>query len=109
MFTTFNSTAARAVLGTVGTALCAGICLVAATAPAAAEPVRATTVSYADLNLGSAAGRLTLDRRITAAARTVCASSDRGTVAALDEMQCVRNAVTAAKAKVFAPQQTAAL
>lgn len=34
MFTTIRSTVARAVLGTVGTALCAGVCLVAATAPA---------------------------------------------------------------------------
>lgn len=109
MFATFTSTATRAILGTVGTAFCAGICLVAATAPAAAETVRATTVSYADLDLGNAAGRMTLDRRINAAARTVCASSDGGTVAALDEMQCVRHAVIAAKAKVFAPQQTAAL
>ncbi len=109
MFTTFTSTAARAVLGTVGTAFCAGLCLVAATAPAAAEQVRAATVSYADLDLAKAAGRMTLDRRINAAARAVCASSDRGTDAALVEMQCVRHAVAVAKAKVFAPQQTAAL
>ncbi len=109
MFATFTSAASRAVLGTVGTALCAGICLVAATAPAAAEPARTTTVRYTDLDLARAAGRATLDRRITAAANAVCASSDRGTDAALDEMHCVRHAVTAAKAKVYAPQQTAAL
>lgn len=109
MFTTLNSTVARAVLGTVGTVLCAGLCLVAATAPAAAAEVRTTTVGYGDLNLGNPAGRATLDRRIGAAAHAVCANNDNGTAAALAEMSCVRDAVAAARAKVFAPQQSAAL
>ena len=105
----FTSTAARAVLGTVGTALCAGVCLVAATAPAGAEPVRTATVRYTDLDLGNAAGRATLDRRIHAAAYTVCANGDSGPDAAYEEMRCVRHAVAAAKTTVLAPRQTAAL
>lgn len=43
-----------------------------AAAPAAAQTVDSVTVSYADLNLGSAAGRAVLDRRIAHAARQVC-------------------------------------
>lgn len=109
MFATFTSSVSRAVLGTVGTALCAGLCLVAATAPAHAETPRTATVGYADLNLGNKAGRATLDRRIDAAARAVCASGDSGTTAALAEQSCVRQAVSAARAKVFAPQRSAAL
>jgi UrcA family protein len=109
MFAAFESTAARAVIGTVGTALCAGLCLFAATAPANAETVRTATVAYADLNLASPAGRATLNRRIDAAARQVCANNDHGPDAALDEMRCVHHAVSAARTKVYAPQVTAAL
>ena len=109
MFNTFNSVVSRAVLGTVGTALCAGVCLVAATAPAAAETARTATVRYTDLDLGNAAGRATLDRRLGAAAYAVCANNDSGIDAALAEMACVRRAVAAAKTTVYAPRQTAAL
>jgi UrcA family protein len=101
MFDTFNSTVSRAILGTVGTAVCAGLCLLAATAPAAAaEAVRTTTVSYADLNVHTPAGRATLDRRITDAARSVCSSANIGPAARVEEERCVRNAVAAAKPTV---------
>jgi UrcA family protein len=97
MFDTANSTLSRAVLGTLGTALCAGLCLVAATAPAAAETVRTTTVSYADLNVHTAQGRATLDRRIEAAARSVCTSAAAGPAAQIEESRCVKHAVAAAR------------
>lgn len=106
MFTTIHSTIARAILGTVGTALCAGVCLVAATAPAhAAESgrapwaatVRSTTVRYADLDVASAKGRAVLARRLNSAARAVCTSADAGPLARIEEGRCVREALNAAK------------
>ena len=97
MFTTSTS-AFRTVLGTVGTVLCAGVCLLAATAPAqAAEAPRATSVSYLDLNLGNDQGRDTLDARIKAAARSVCASGSNDVRARTEEARCVREAISQAK------------
>ena len=54
--------------------LTAGTFLTAAAAPAFAAPPAAQTriVSYADLDLGSAAGRARLERRIDNAVRDVC-------------------------------------
>ncbi|MBV8970935.1 MAG: UrcA family protein [Sphingomonadaceae bacterium] len=110
MFTTVNTTLTRAVLGTLGTALCAGVCLVAATAPAAAaEAPRSAKVHYADLNLANKAGRATLDRRLLSAARAVCATGDRSPDAAMDETHCIHQAMTAARAQVPAPVTPAAL
>ena len=97
MFANLNSTVSRAVLGTVGTALCAGLCLVAATAPAAAAEVRTTTVHYADLDVHSAQGRAVLDRRVEGAARSVCTSADSGLAARIEEGRCVRHAIATAK------------
>jgi len=109
MFTAFNSSIARAVLGTVGTALCAGICLVPATAPASAAPAaanepttRSMIVSAADLNLGSVAGRKALDRRIVHAARAVCATGSVDFKIVQDEHRCARAARAAAKPQVVA-------
>ncbi len=110
MFTTFNSTVTRALVGTLGTAFCAGVCLLAATAPAsAAEAVRTVKVHYADLDLANRAGRVTLDRRLFHAARAVCVTGESGPDAALDETRCIHRAVTAAKAQLPAPVQAAAL
>jgi UrcA family protein len=106
MFTTFNSTVTRAVLGTVGTAFCAGICLAAATAPANAGTVydtaRSQTVRYADLNLDSREGRKTLDRRISRAAHAVCATGSVDVATMKDESRCVRAALDSAKPKIVA-------
>jgi UrcA family protein len=97
MFTTSTS-AFRNLLGTVGTVLCAGVCLIAATAPAqAAEAPRATTVSYVDLNLGNDQGRDTLDARIKAAARSVCANGGNDVRARTVEARCVREAISQAR------------
>ena len=108
MFTTFSSTLTRTVIGTLGTAFCAGICLVAATAPAnAAEAPRTAKVHYADLDLGNKAGRATLDRRLFSAARSVCVSGDSGPDAAMAEAHCIHQALKAARAKVPAAQSAA--
>lgn len=66
---TLNSIVTRTVVGTAGMAICAGLCLAGATAPAAAATVRTQVVRYTDLDLRKAAGRATLDHRIAAAAR----------------------------------------
>ncbi len=111
MFTTFGSTFTRTVLGTVGTALCAGICLVAATAPANAATVegaardtvtRSRVVSYADLDVGTRYGRQALDRRVKAAAHVVCATGGVDAQAIIDESRCVRAALDAVKPQVVA-------
>jgi UrcA family protein len=97
MFTAFTSTVARTVIGTAGMAFCAGICLVGATAPANAGTVRTATVSYADLNVGRAQGRVVLDRRLHNAARSVCSSTQTGPAARIDESRCVRTALSNAR------------
>ena len=53
--------------------------LLAIAAPAVTDPVAAPVsakVSYHDLNLGSAAGRAQLDRRLARAVRAVCPAPD---------------------------------
>ncbi len=109
MFTTFTSSVTRSVVGAIGMALCAGVCLVGATAPANAEPVRTATVHYADLDLANSAGRATLDRRLLSAARSVCTSSDSGPDAAIAEAQCIHHALVAARAKLGTPVRSATL
>ncbi len=97
MFAT--STFARTALGTVGAALFAAACLGAATAPAAAAPVTVSkTVSYADLNLGSAAGRTALEARIRTAAKSVCTTGSNDLVSRDHEGRCVKAALANAAA-----------
>ncbi len=94
---------------TVGTLLFAGVCIGAATAPAAAAPIslnangeRTIEVSYADLDLGSPSGRAVLDRRINEAARKVCANGAPDPASATREYQCVVNSVKATRAAALA-------
>ena len=92
----FNDFARRAVAATAAAVIATG-CLAAAAAPAAAAtPANSRTVSYADLNLGTAQGRAALDARIRAAARQVCEaqSADVGARAAAE--RCFKTAVRAA-------------
>jgi len=97
MFTTTSHDFQRAVLGTVGTVLFAGLCLSGAMAPAhAAEAPAAQTVSYADLNLANAAGRATFDQRVKAAAEAVCSTGLDTVAARTAEAHCVRDAIAAA-------------
>jgi UrcA family protein len=100
MFANLNETALRAVVGTFGTVICAGVCLLGATAPAnAAEAPRAKIVSYSDLNLGSAQGRTALDMRIKNAAQAVCATGLNDVQGRTTEARCIRDAVNGAQAK----------
>jgi UrcA family protein len=97
----FTDTVSRAVIGTFGTALCAGICLIGATAPAAAaEAPRAQLVRYSDLNLASAAGREALALRIRHAARNVCETGSHDLGARSAQARCIRTAVDGAVAKM---------
>ncbi len=99
MFATATHSVQRVIIGAFGTALFAGLSLSGALAPAnAAEApaARVQTVSYADLNLGNAAGRAALDQRIKAAAETVCATGLDNTAAKVAETRCVKAAVEAA-------------
>lgn len=65
-------------------------------APVAAEPVQqAVRVSYADLNLQSAAGVQILDSRIAKAVDSVCVSDNTDKLARVIEMRSCRDAKTA--------------
>lgn len=97
MFISASSSLVRTVVGTAGMAICASACLLAATAPAHADTVRTTTVRVADLDLSSAAGRATFDRRVQHAARVVCVSAEAGPVAFVEEDRCIRRAVAAVR------------
>ena len=64
-----------------------------------AEPV-SKPVSYAGLDLGSDAGRATLDRRITSAAFQICGDYDlRDVEARLQERHCRANAIGPARTR----------
>lgn len=68
--------------------------------PAFAAPVSAS-VRTADLNLASAAGRATLERRISAAAKDVCiVEGSRDLKAMIEGNKCYHDAVRAAQGKV---------
>lgn len=79
-----------------------GAATLLAGSPAAAEPTGSDFVSVtrrvstADFNLLSAAGRRALDRRIAAAARAVC-RSDRGTIVAVQDLDCFARALASAE------------
>lgn len=78
------------IVGTVG--------LVSFSNPVSAAPidgVRRATVVTADLDLRNAAGQATFDRRVAAAARTVCA--EQGAQTTVAETNCRRLALTQAR------------
>jgi UrcA family protein len=76
----------------VASLLAAGTALTAAAGPAIASPAAAETriVSYADLDLSSAAGRARLDRRINAAVRDVCGRAAPTDLNGLHQVQLCR-------------------
>ena len=99
MFAT-TETLFRTVAGAFGTALCAGVCLLGATAPAEAAPAaRVQAVRYADLNLADAGGRSALDARIKQAARAVCSTGSADLRARTEEARCIRAAVAAGQSR----------
>ena len=100
MFQNFTQSFVRVAVGTVGMALCAGVCLTGATAPAVAATVdgvvRSQAVHYADLDLSTEPGRAALDRRIRSAARAVCTAGSNDLAALVAENRCFRAAVARA-------------
>lgn len=100
MFTTLTNTASRSIIGSIGTVLCAGLCVAAAAGPAKAaeaqQVARVQTVSSADLNLANPAGRAALDQRIKAAAESVCSTGLNDTAAKTAESRCVKGAIATA-------------
>ena len=94
-------TALRTVVATLGTVIGAGICLIGATAPAAAaDAPRAVMVSTSDLNMASNAGRNAFEQRVKLAARSVCTLGSGDLRARADEARCVGAAISAAQAKL---------
>ena len=93
-------TALRTVVATLGTVIGAGICLIGATAPAAAaDAPRVATVSFSDLDLASAAGRNVFQQRVRRAARSVCSLGSGDLRARADEARCIGAAISAAQVK----------
>ena len=103
MFATINDSIVRTIVGTVGTAVFASACLLAAAGPAnAAEAPVARVVSYSDLDLTRAPGRTALEFRIRAAARNVCATGLDDVRGRSAESRCVRDAINSAKNNIAA-------
>ncbi len=101
MFAPLSDTVTRAVAGTIGTLVCAGLCLAGAAAPAQAETVtRTALVHYQDLNLASADGRATLDKRIRIASERVCASDEMTLASRTNHNRCIGNAISGAQAQL---------
>jgi UrcA family protein len=84
------------------------VALTVATATAAAPPIvvegqqqPTATVSYADLDLGSAAGRARLDSRIRRAAKSLCLDEGvRDLADRLDQKSCLSFAVASARPQI---------
>ena len=102
MFTTVPDFS-RTAIAALGTVFFAGVCLIGATAPAAAaEPgARTATVAYGDLDLAKSSGRHTLDARIHQAAQSVCFNGGRDLVSQHDYSRCIRAAVAEARSKAI--------
>lgn len=107
--TVSSNTVTRAVFGLTGTVVGVIICFGAAGTPAqarAGDQPPTVRVSYADLDLGSAAGRRQLDRRLQSAAHQVCDTGVTGVRPISAEQNCRRLAL--ANVRQPAVRQTAA-
>jgi UrcA family protein len=80
-------------------ALSAPALLAAAPAAAQAEPA-SVTVAFADLDLGSEAGRASLDRRIRRAAAAVCSPPELGMHLRAGYYTCLKDAATDAGRRI---------
>lgn len=96
----------RNVVGAAGTLFFAGLCIVGATAtPANAQIAYSVSetghkvahVSYADLDLGSKAGRGRLENRLRTAAKTVCHGSAVDPWAQAEEYKCFQETLKATR------------
>lgn len=70
--------------------------------PAQATEAPRRTVSYADLNLASAAGRATLEQRVQNAVRAVCPAATNTLADLRAAANCRRDALAGAQNKVAA-------
>jgi UrcA family protein len=89
--------------------IAAGLALILAASPTAAQGgpvvveggVPSTSVSYADLDLSSAAGRRTLEWRVAKAASGLCVEQGRKPIRQeLAERRCLSTALTRAEADI---------
>jgi UrcA family protein len=105
----------RTLAGAASALLFATICIGGATAPATAATTmganadgqRTMTVVYADLDLGSPAGRNALNSRIRDAARKVCANTAATPAETAYEYQCVAQAMKAGQDATIAAVKAA--
>jgi UrcA family protein len=88
-------------------ALTAGLLLIQASAAIGqpivvqGDPMPTATVSYADLDLGTAAGRTRLDSRIRRAAKSLCLDEGvRDLADRLDQKSCMNFAVASARPQI---------
>ena len=95
----FATDFARNVVSATGALLIGGLCLTAATAPAAAAtPITVSkAVSHADLDLNQPQGRAALDARIKPAAKSVCFVGGSDIASRRNELRCTRTAIAAAR------------
>ncbi|WP_439544822.1 UrcA family protein [Sandarakinorhabdus sp.] len=100
----------RNLAGLAGTLLFAGLCVGAATAPAAASQLkspiaygvnaegdRTARVFHSDLNLGSKAGQAQLETRLRIAARTVCSNGQQDPFATAAANRCYHETLRATR------------
>ena len=100
----------RNLVGAAGTLLFAGLCIAGATTPANAQIAysvnatghRVAHVSYADLDLGSKAGRSRLESRLRTAARDVCHGSANDPWAVAEEYRCFQETLKATRSATMA-------
>lgn len=95
----------RNLVGAAGTIVFAGLCIAGATAPANAQIAygvndtghRVAYVSYADLDLGSKAGRARLETRLRVASKNVCVNDIASAASPTLQNQCFRQALNAVR------------
>ncbi|WP_397587592.1 UrcA family protein [Sandarakinorhabdus limnophila] len=101
----------RNLVGAAGTLFFAGLCIAGATAtPANAQIAygkneaghKVAYVAYADLDLGSPAGRSRLENRLRAAAKQVCHGSDASRMAVAEEYACYQETLKATRSATMA-------
>lgn len=101
---------ARTFAGAAGTLLFAGLCIAGATTPANAQIAygvneggrRVAEVSYADLDLGSKAGRDRLESRLRIAAKQVCRNAANDPWAMAEEYRCYKETLEASRSATMA-------
>jgi UrcA family protein len=104
MFTSAKNLS-RNIVGAAGTLFFAGLCIAGATAPAQAQIAygknesghKIAYVAYADLDLGSPAGRSRLENRLRTASKQVCHGSDASRMAIAEEFACYKETLKATR------------